>query len=90
MKVFAQVVNIARCYLPQPKDDEYPGYNFTEVLEELTSAAPSPSQASVKRKQVVETDIVKDSEDLSDTHFSSGDDDDSMIPAKPLDSRPPL
>jgi hypothetical protein len=38
----------------------------------------------------VETDVVKDSEDLGDTHFSSGDDDDAVIPAKPLDSRPPL
>jgi hypothetical protein len=38
----------------------------------------------------VETDIVEDSEDLGDTHFSSGDDDDVVIPAKPLDSRPPL
>jgi hypothetical protein len=38
----------------------------------------------------VETDIVEDSEDLSDTHFSSSDDDDSVIPTKPLDSRPPL
>jgi hypothetical protein len=38
----------------------------------------------------VETDIIEDSEDLSDTHFSSGDDDDVVIPTKPLDSRPPL
>jgi hypothetical protein len=38
----------------------------------------------------VDTDIVKDSEDLGNTHFSSGDDDDSVIPAKPLDNRPPL
>jgi hypothetical protein len=38
----------------------------------------------------VEIDIVKDSEDLGDTHFSSGEDGDSVIPAKPLDSRPPL
>jgi hypothetical protein len=38
----------------------------------------------------VETDIVEDSEDLGDIHFSSGDDDDAMIPAKPLDSHPPL
>jgi hypothetical protein len=56
----------------------------------LTSAAPSPSRASAKKKQVVDTDIVKDSEDLGDTHFSSGDDDDIVIPAKPLGSRPPL
>jgi hypothetical protein len=38
----------------------------------------------------LETDIVEDLEDLGDTHFSSGDDDDSMIPAKLLDSCPPL
>jgi hypothetical protein len=38
----------------------------------------------------VDADIVEDSEDLSDTYLSSGDDDDSVIPAKPLDSRPPL
>jgi hypothetical protein len=56
----------------------------------LTYAAPSPSRASAKKKQVVETDIIEDSEDLGDTHFSSGDDNDRVIPAKPLDSRPPL
>jgi hypothetical protein len=38
----------------------------------------------------VDAGIIKDSEDLGDTHFSSGDDDDSVISAKPLDSRPPL
>jgi hypothetical protein len=90
MKVFVQVVNVAWCYPPQPEDGEYPGRDFTEVPKELTSAAPSPSRALAKKKQVVDTDIVKDSEDLGDTHFSSGDDDDSVIPAKPLDSRPPL
>jgi hypothetical protein len=90
MKMFVQVVNVARCYPPQPKDGEYIGHDFTEVLEESTSTTPSLSRASAKKKQVVDTDIVKDSEDLGDTHFSSGDDDDSVIPAKPLDSRPPL
>jgi hypothetical protein len=90
MKVLIQVINIARCYPPQPKDGEYPGRDFTEAPEESTSAAPSPSRTSARKRQVVETDIVKDSEDLSDTHFSSGDDDDAVIPAKPLDSRPPL
>jgi hypothetical protein len=90
MGVSAQVVNIARCYPPQPEDSEYPGRDFIEVPEESTSAAPSPSRASTKRKQVVDTEIVEDSEDFGDTHFSSGDDDDSVIPAKPLDSRPPL
>jgi hypothetical protein len=88
--MFAQVVNVAPCYPPEPQDGEYPGRDFIEVLEESTSAAPSSSRASKKRKQVVDADIVEDSEDLDDTHFSSGDDDDSVIPAKPLDSRPPL
>jgi hypothetical protein len=37
----------------------------------------------------VDADIIEDSEDLGDTHFSSSDDDDSVIPTKPLDSRPP-
>jgi hypothetical protein len=90
MKVFAQVVNIARCYPPQPEDGEYPGHDFTEVPEGSTSAAPSPSRASAKKKQVVDTDIIEDSEDLGDIHFSSGDDDDIVIPAKPLDSHPSL
>jgi hypothetical protein len=90
MGVFAQVVNITRCYPPQPEDGEYPERDFIEVPEESTSAVPSSSQASSKKKQVVDTNIVEDSEDLCDTHFSSGDDDDSVIPSKPLDSRPPL
>jgi hypothetical protein len=38
----------------------------------------------------VDTDIIEDSEDLVNTHFSFGDDDDSVIPAEPLDTRPPL
>jgi hypothetical protein len=90
MKVFAQVVNVAQCYPPQPKDGEYPGRDFTKVPEESTSAAPSLTRVSAKKKQVVDTDVVEDSEDLGNTHFSSGDDDDSVIPTKPLDSRPPL
>jgi hypothetical protein len=40
------------------------------------------------KKQV--TDVVEDSEDLDDTHFTSGDDDDSAILAAPLSSCPPL
>jgi hypothetical protein len=90
MEMFVQVVNVARCYLPQPKDGEYPGRDFTEVPDESTSAAPSPSRASAKKKKMVDADFVEDSEDLGDTHFSSGDDDDGVIPAQPLDSRPPL
>jgi hypothetical protein len=38
----------------------------------------------------MDTNIVEDSEDLGNTHFSSGDDVDAVNPAKPLDSRPPL
>jgi hypothetical protein len=79
---------VARCYPPQPEDGEYPGRDFIEAPEESTSAAPSLSRASKKKKQVA--NVIDDSEDLGDTYFSSGDDDDSVIPAKPLDSRPPL
>jgi hypothetical protein len=86
--MLAQVINVAQCYLPQPKDGDYPGRDFTEAPEELAFAAPSPSRASKKKKQVA--DVVDDLEDLDDTHFSSGDDDDSAILAKPLDSHPPL
>jgi hypothetical protein len=67
---------------------EYPGRDFIEVPEESTSAAPSPSRVSKKKKQVA--DVIEDSEDLDDTHFSSGDNDDSVIPAATLSSRPPL
>jgi hypothetical protein len=67
---------------------EYPRRDFIEVPEESTSAAPLPSRVSKKKKQVA--DVTKDSEDLDDTHFSSGDDDNSVIPAMPLSSRPPL
>jgi hypothetical protein len=67
---------------------EYPGRDFTEVPEESTSAAPSPSRASKKKKQVA--NVVEDSEDLDNTHFTSGDDDDRVISAAPLNSRPPL
>jgi hypothetical protein len=90
MKMFIQVVNVARCYPPQPEDGEYPGRDFTEVPDESTSAAPSPSRASAKKKKVVDAAFIEDSEDLGNTHFSSGDDDDGVIPAQPLDSRPPL
>jgi hypothetical protein len=90
MGVVAQVVDIARCYPPQPEVGEYPGRDFIEVPEESTSAAPSPSRALATKKKVVDTNIIEDSEDLGDTHFSSGDDDDSVIPVVPLNSRPPL
>jgi hypothetical protein len=48
--MLAQVINVAWCYPPQPKDGEYLGCNFIEAPEESTSAAPSPSQASEKKK----------------------------------------
>jgi hypothetical protein len=65
---------------------EYPGRDFTEVPEGSTSAAPSPPR--VPKKQQI-ADVVEDSEDNDDTHFTSGDDD-SAIPIAPLSSRPPL
>jgi hypothetical protein len=74
----------------QPEGGEYPGRDFIEVPEESTSAAPSPWRAPATKKKVVDADIIEDSEDLGDTHFSSGDDDDSAIPTAPLSSRPPL
>jgi hypothetical protein len=66
---------------------EYLGRNFTEVPKGSTSATPSPSRAP--KKQLI-VDVVEDSEDLDDAHLSSGDDNDSVIPAMPLSSRPPL
>jgi hypothetical protein len=82
----AQVVEIARCYPPQLEVGEYPGRDFIEVPEESTSAAPSPSRASKTKKQVA--DVIEDSEDLNDTHFSSGDDDDSD-PCRAFEQPPP-
>jgi hypothetical protein len=65
---------------------EYPGRDFAEVPEGSTSVAPSLPRAP-KRQRVA--DVVEDSEDLDDTLFSSGDDDNSAIPASPLSRRPP-
>jgi hypothetical protein len=50
MEMFVQVVNVAWCYPPQPEDGEYPGRDFTEAPKESTSAAPSMSRASTKKK----------------------------------------
>jgi hypothetical protein len=77
---------VARCYPPQPEMGEYPGRDFTVVPEGSTSAAPSPPRAP-KRQRVA--DIVADSEDIDETHFSSGNDDNRAIPIAPLSSRPP-
>jgi hypothetical protein len=65
---------------------EYSGRDFTEVPEGSTSAAPSPPRAP-NRQRIV--DVVDDSEDLDDTHFTLGDDGNSAIPASPLSHRPP-
>jgi hypothetical protein len=86
VSVFVQVINIARSYPPQPEMGEYPGRDFTETMEGSTSAAPSPPRAS-KRQRVA--DVTQDSEDLDDTHLSSGDDYNSGIPASPLSRRSP-
>jgi hypothetical protein len=86
---FAQIIEIARCYPPQPEEGEYPGREFVEAPEELTYAAPTTSRASTKRTHAAVVDRVEDSEDL-DVHSPSSDDDDgAAILAKPLDSRPP-
>jgi hypothetical protein len=85
-EILAQVIEVARCYSPQPEMGDYPGRDFTEVPEGSTSAAPSPPRAP--KKQLI-ADVVEDSEDLDDTHLTS-DDDDSAIPVAPLSSRPPL
>jgi hypothetical protein len=64
---------------------EYLGRDFAEVPEGSASAAPSPPRAP-KRQRIA--DVVKDSQDLDDTHFTSGDDGNSAIPASPLSRRP--
>jgi hypothetical protein len=86
-KCSVQILNLVRCYPPQPEDGEYPGRNFVEVPIESGSAAPATSRALTRRANV---DRVEDSEELGARFPSSGDDDGTMIPAKPLDVRPPL
>jgi hypothetical protein len=66
---------------------EYPGRGFTKVPKGSTSAALSPPPAP-KKQQIM--DVVEDSEDLDDTHFTLGDDGNSAIPTAPLSCRPPL
>jgi hypothetical protein len=86
---FAQIIDIARCYPPQPEEGEYPGREFVEAPEESVSAAPTTSRASTKRTHAADVDRVEDSEDL-DVHSPSSDEDDgAAILAKPLDSHPP-
>jgi hypothetical protein len=89
MMFFAQVIDIARCYPPQPEGGEFPGREFAEVLEESASIAPTTSRASMKHKNIVDVDRVEDSEDFDSHGLSSNEDDDPAIPAKPLHSRPP-
>jgi hypothetical protein len=87
---FAQIIKIARCYPPKPEEGEYPGQEFIDAPEELASVAPTMSHASMKRANVRDVDRVEDSEEIGAHSSSSGDDDGAAIPAKPLDSRPPL
>jgi hypothetical protein len=47
------------------------------------------SHTSIKCKTALDLDRVEDSEDLDGFNFSSGEDDDITIPAKPPASRPP-
>jgi hypothetical protein len=65
---------------------EYLRRDFTKVPKGSTSAAPSPPRAP-KRQRIA--DVVEDSEDPEDTHFTLGDDGNSTIPASPLSRRPP-
>jgi hypothetical protein len=59
------------------------------VLEESTSVAPTTLHASTKRKNAIELYRVEDSEDIDGHNFFSDEDDDKVIPAKPLASCPP-
>jgi hypothetical protein len=79
-------MDIAHCYPPQPKGGEFPGREFAKAPEESTSVSPITSRALTKHKNVVEIDRV---EDFDGHDFSSDEDDDTIIPTKPLASRPP-
>jgi hypothetical protein len=89
MMFLAQVIDIARYYPPQQEGGEFPGREFVEAPKESASVAHTISRASTKRKNVTKTNRVKDSEDFDGRDFSSDEDDELAIPAKPLDSRPP-
>jgi hypothetical protein len=84
-----QVIDVARCYPPQPEGGEFPGREFTDAPKESAPVAPTTSRASTKRKNVVEVDRVEDSEDFDGHDLSSDEDDEPAIHVKPLDSRPP-
>jgi hypothetical protein len=81
-------MDIAHCYPPQPEGGEFPGREIAEASEESTSVAPTTLCASTKRKNVIKIDKVEDLEDLDGHDFSSDEDDDTVIPAKPLTNRP--
>jgi hypothetical protein len=83
---FVQIIPVTRCYPPQPEDGKYPRREFDEAPEESGSAMPTTSQASTRHANV---DRVEDSEELDARSPSSGDDGGVVIPAKPLDIRPP-
>jgi hypothetical protein len=85
---FVQIIPIARCYPPQPKDGEYPGREFDETPEESASAAPTTSRTSARHVDVEDVDRVEDSEEMGAHSPSSGDDDDAAVLVKPLDSCP--
>jgi hypothetical protein len=59
------------------------------VPEESAFVAPTTSRTSTKCKNVIEIDRVKGPKDFDGRDFSSDEDDNPAIPAKPLDSRPP-
>jgi hypothetical protein len=88
-KSLAQILDLARCFPPQPEGGEFPGREFAEVPEESTSAATTMLHIETKRKKSIELNRVEDSEDLDGHNFSSDGDDDTVILAKPLASRPP-
>jgi hypothetical protein len=81
-----QIIPVARCYPPQPEDGKYPGCEFDDALEESGSATPTTSRASTRHANV---DWVEDSEELDAHSPSLGDDGGAVIPAKPLNVRPP-
>jgi hypothetical protein len=89
MMFLAQVIDVAHCYPPQPEGGEFPGREFAKAPKESASIAPMTSRASTKHKTVVETDRVEDSEDFDSRDFSSDEDDEPAIHAKPLYSCPP-
>jgi hypothetical protein len=79
-RFLAQILNVVRCYPPQPKGGEFPECELAEVPEESTSIAPTTSHASRKRKNAIKLDRVENLEDLDGHNFSSDEDNDAVIP----------